>query len=375
MMPALFGGLPRYGPEPERAAEASASMPGVAEAENRSTSKCPRRLSWQGAVARGFLGGLALALVVEFGRVMFGSNEHAVISGLVYRCAQRSGDELERTIRKHGIRTVVNLRGPNPLVPWYVEESQATHRTDIGQEDLSFSAGRLPSTVEARRLIEVLDRAEYPILLHCKRGADRTGLASAIVILLRPHSTLAEARWQLGLRFGHVAFRRPGFLDGFLDQYEEWLRERAHDHSPANFRHWLEYEYIPAGYRCAIEALNLPEYVWVGQPTTLRFRVRNTGTSPWPLRKEKTAGLHFAYGLEDAAGIRITTDRTGLRDTQVSPGESVELVVPLPSLPAAGWYRLLVDMVDEQHLWFYQTGSDLWEWEFEARDEAAPPPG
>src|SRR5262249_3124174 len=155
---------------------------------------------------------------LELGRVFLGTNEHAVIPGLVYRCAQRSGSDLERTIREHGIRTGVNLRGSNPLIPWYIEEAQATLCTGINQEDICFSAGRLPSFVEVRRLLEVLDRAEYPILLHCKRGADRTGLASAVVVLLRPGSTLADARWQLGLRFGHVAYRRPGYLDEFLDE-------------------------------------------------------------------------------------------------------------------------------------------------------------
>jgi hypothetical protein len=314
-------------------------------------------------------------VVLETGRVLVGSNEHAVIPGRVYRCGQLSGASLERTIRRHRIRTVINLRGSNPLVPWYVDEARATLRTDINQEDVSFSAGRAPSVAEIRRLVEALDRADYPILFHCKRGSDRTGLAASIVALLQPGSTLADARWQLGLRFGHVAYRRPAFLDEFLDQYQGWLARGGQTHSPATFRHWMEHGYLPAGYRCEIEPLDLPAYIRVGQPTALRFRVRNTGTENWPLRKEKTAGVHLAYGLEDSAGVKFTTDRSGLRDADILPGQTTEFIVPLPSLPAAGWYRLLVDMVDEQHLWFYQTGSDLWEWEFEARDEVAPPSG
>jgi protein tyrosine phosphatase (PTP) superfamily phosphohydrolase (DUF442 family) len=326
-------------------------------------------------VVGGLLAGLALALVLEFGRVMLGRNEHAVLPGLAYRCAQLTGEQLEQAIRKHQIRTVVNLRGCNPQVPWYVEEARATCQTDAAQEDISFSAGRVPSIIEMRRLVEVLDRTEYPILLHCKRGADRTGLAAAVLVLLQADGTLAEARRQLGLRYGHVALRRPAFLDTFLDQYEAWLSQQAQDHSQTVFRQWLRREYIPAGYRGTIEALDLPAWVPVGKPVALRFRVQNTGTSSWPLRRAKTAGLHLAYVLEDAAGTPLTTDRTGLRDQVVLPGQSIELIVPLPRLKAAGRYRLLVDMVDEQHLWFFQTGSDLWEWEFEARDEVAASAG
>src|SRR5262245_38007736 len=100
-------------------------MPGTEEERTRHTPPRARRLSWPAALAGGLLAGLGLAFAWEFGRVMIGRNEHAVIPGQVYRCAQLTANQLERKIRRHGIRTVVNLRGCNPLVPWYVEEARA----------------------------------------------------------------------------------------------------------------------------------------------------------------------------------------------------------------------------------------------------------
>ena len=81
---------------------------------------------------------------------------------------------------------------------------------DVCQEDLCFSAGRLPAVAEMRRLVEVLDRSERPLLFHCQRGTDRTGLASAVALLLLTDRPYDEARRQLGLRYGHVALRRHG---------------------------------------------------------------------------------------------------------------------------------------------------------------------
>src|SRR5437868_10481343 len=100
-------------------------------------------------------------------------------------------------------------------MPWYEDEGRVTWQRDIQQEDINLSASRMPSASELRRLVEVLDRTEYPILLHCKRGADRTGLTSAIVGLLLTDMPFDQARGQLGLRYGHLALGRPAYLDGF----------------------------------------------------------------------------------------------------------------------------------------------------------------
>src|SRR5262249_47597528 len=133
------------------------------------------------------LGCVAAALApvgAEAYRVMLGSNFHAVVPGRIYRVSQPSAAMLEELIARHGIRTVINLRGNCDPFPWYLEESRVTHRRNVSQEDICLSAGRLPSTHELRRLVEVLEQTEYPIVLHCRRGADRTGLAAAIALLL-----------------------------------------------------------------------------------------------------------------------------------------------------------------------------------------------
>src|SRR2546421_649022 len=80
------------------------------------------------------------------------------------------------------------------------------------------------------RLVEVLDRSERPILIHCHQGADRTGLASVMALLLRPGVPLAETRRQLGLASGHVSIGRTGHVDHFLDLYETWLARTDRPH-------------------------------------------------------------------------------------------------------------------------------------------------
>jgi hypothetical protein len=309
----------------------------------------------------GCLVGLVVSGSWEGYRVLIGHNFHAVIPGAVYRCAQPSGDFLARIVRTHGIRTVINLRGCCDPLPWYLEQSRTANRLNVSQEDLGFSAGRLPSSLMIRQLVEVIDRSDYPFLFHCHKGIDRTGMASTIVLLLQTDTPLAEARRQLGPRFGHVALGRTANIDRFFDLYEEWLAREGREHSRGTFRHWVEEEYCPGECRAALDLLEPvghPGHVPRGQPFTVRVRCRNTSVKPWLFRPESNAGIHVSYVLHDQADRICAMDRAGLFHAEVRPGESIDLVLPFAALDRPGRYLLQVDMVDEQHAFFFQTGSE-----------------
>jgi hypothetical protein len=322
-----------------------------------------RRAAYSGAAL------VALLVLIEAGRVLFGSNFHTVLPGRVYRCCQPTPRAIEEMVASHSIRTVVNLRGTcNPL-PWYLDEARATERLDICQEDICFSAGRLPSVAELRRFIEVLDGCAYPLVLHCRRGADRTGLAAAIVLLLQTDVSFDEAALQLSPRYGHVPLGRPGNLDRFLDQYADWLRAHGRPHTRATFRSWALHQYTAGGCSAALELLSpQPLRVRRGEPAALRVRARNTGVSPWSFRPTVTAGVHVGYHLWDEHDLQVAMDKSGLFDAEVAPGESIEVTLALPALERAGRYRLMVDLSDERQCWFFQVGSEPLEEELEVRE-------
>ncbi|HSQ58029.1 MAG TPA: tyrosine-protein phosphatase [Gemmata sp.] len=171
--------------------------------------------------------GAGIGLSVEAARVFLGSNEHTVIPGKVYRSAQLSEPKLLRVIAEKHLRTVINLRGCCPEMGWYMNDARATFAAEISQEDITLSAKRHPPPSEIRRLIEVFDHTEYPILLHCAAGSDRTGLASTIALLLLTDASLETARRQMWPRYGHFNLGRTGLLDRFFDYYEAALASRG----------------------------------------------------------------------------------------------------------------------------------------------------
>jgi hypothetical protein len=341
-----------------------------AQPADAATQPRPTWRHWLGLTARGACAGLLLALGAEAGRVLVGSNFHTIQPGQFYRCSQPSPERLREFIHAHGIRTVVNLRGCCSSFDWYLGECRASASLDACQEDVCLSAGRLPAPAELRRLVEVIDRSERPLLFHCRRGADRTGLASVVALLLYGDLPYDEARPQLGPRYGHLRLGRQASLDYFFDLYQEWLGREGLGHSRDNFRRFALHDYCPGEYRADIEPLDMPSDISPGEPFPARVRVSNTSVKPWHLRPGTTSGIHAKFLVRDAQGFWVSErmGQAGLLDAVVAPGESIDLTLVVPAPRRLGRYTLTVDLRDEPVCDFFQTGSEPLEWDFEVRE-------
>ena len=154
---------------------------------------------------------------------------------------------LDRTIRREGIKTVLNLRGSNPDQPWYRAERSTTLAAGATQVDVHLASDQWLSRAQARTLVRVLDTSEYPVLIHCEWGSERTGLVAAMAELLRPASTLGDAERQFSLRHLFVRAGNGAVTRDHLDHYERWLRDQGLAHSSDHFRRWISEDYRPGG--------------------------------------------------------------------------------------------------------------------------------
>ena len=71
----------------------------------------------------------------------------------------------------------------------------------------------------------LFDSIKWPALLHCKSGADRAGLMSALYLLMQRNKPVAEASKQLSFRYLHVKQAKTGLLDAFLAAYAPYEAE------------------------------------------------------------------------------------------------------------------------------------------------------
>ncbi len=163
----------------------------------------------------------------------------------MYRSGQMSPSALLRTLHERHVRTVLNLRGPNLRQGWYRGELASTLAAGATQIDLSLSSCVWMSRIQFRTLLRVLDTCEYPVLMHCAWGSERTGMVAAVSKLLSPGSTLADARRQLALQYLYVRLGDGKIMAELLDQYENWLQANHLEHRPEVFRRWVADGYVP----------------------------------------------------------------------------------------------------------------------------------
>ena len=108
----------------------------------------------------------------------------------------------------------------------------------------------------------------------------------------------------------------------------------------------------------AIEVTSADEIVEAGVPVRVGVTLRNTGEAHWLDRNSEIYGIvRVGTHLYDREGTLIAVDHSRHDlPAPVAPGESMALRLEIP-LPAAGEYRLALDLVAEGVTWFENVGS------------------
>lgn len=176
-------------------------------------------------------------------------NWGVVEPGRLYRSNHPLPWQLDAAKRRFGLRSVINLRG---------------HRQDCGSDalgraragelglvhaDAPFESRGAPHKDRILRLVDLLAEMPEPVLIHCKSGADRTGLIAGVWLLLQGRPVEA-ALDQLHWRFGHVSASRTGILDAFFRDYAAFQAA----HGPKPFLDWLRQDYDEVALRAAFQS-------------------------------------------------------------------------------------------------------------------------
>lgn len=190
------------------------------------------------------------SLFVDHAGLRLGWRNWGVVEeGRLYRSNHPLPWQLADAQRRVGLRSVINLRG---------------HRQDCGSDalgraradalglrhvDAPFESRGAPHKDRILRLAGLLAELPEPILIHCKSGADRTGLVAGIWLLLQGRG-VEEALGQLHWRFGHVSASRTGILDAFFREFAAFQAAQG----PKPFLDWLREDYSEEALRAAFKS-------------------------------------------------------------------------------------------------------------------------
>lgn len=178
-------------------------------------------------------------LFVDYGLIRLLYNNRHRVSPDAWRSAQPAPHHIALAARR-GIKTVINLRGDEQTYGTRWLEQQACSRHGIALVDLRLRSRAAPSRAEFKAIKELIETVEFPILVHCKSGADRAGLMSVMIRHVHDGQPMRKAVKQLSLRYGHVRSADTGVLDAVFERYL-----KAEAETDIGFWEWVETDYDP----------------------------------------------------------------------------------------------------------------------------------
>jgi hypothetical protein len=276
----------------------------LSEAPAKDVGTERRRLVWS-------LGTAAVFALLVWGYLSLRANFHVVTAGEIYRSAQPSVADLRETVEDYRIRSIVNLRGSNPEDGWYRREVAASRALQLRHYDVSLRARELPRIGDLLRLLEVLETAPRPLLIHCEQGADRSGFASAVALILDQDAGLERVRRQFSWRY--LVYAKDSVGKQFFDLYRDWLRRTGQQHSRERFLYWVY-------------------NVYQDSDGNLRFNVNRINDQAWQRGRRAVDG--FAFDIDRSRARDLTVVGWAVDERRGSTVKGVQVVFegePLPT--------------------------------------------
>lgn len=158
------------------------------------------------------------------------------LSENVWRTNQPSPDQL-KAWKEKGIKTIINLRGDTDS-SFTALEKDACEKLGLNLHFFKVESRGAPDPEIMHAMYDCFQNLEYPVLMHCKSGADRAGFASVFYKFLIEKVPLIEARKQLALKYLHISAGKTGILGYFWDTYA-----KANEETGIEFWDWVDNVY------------------------------------------------------------------------------------------------------------------------------------
>jgi protein tyrosine/serine phosphatase len=142
-------------------------------------------------------------------------NFHWVSEAEAARSAQPWIGQWRRYLAGNAIRSIVNLRGPQPHLGWWRLETEICRAADITHYDLALNSRGLPTGERLAALLDIFDAAPKPLMIKCSGGQDRTSFAAALYLLHRRGWAAMDAALAQFSRFPYLHFPKTN---------QRWLR-------------------------------------------------------------------------------------------------------------------------------------------------------
>lgn len=178
------------------------------------------------------------AMVIDHGLLRPLWNRPEPFTADAWRGNQPSAGQVHR-LAQRGVRTIVSLRGLGNIGA-SLFEIEAAEKAGVTLISFRMSSRGAPRPARVNELIELMQGIEKPVLFHCKSGADRSGFAAGVYLLVTGQGTVEDAKAQLSWRYLHFKGAKTGLLYEFFCDYQRYCAQ-----TPMGFQQWVNEVYDP----------------------------------------------------------------------------------------------------------------------------------
>jgi protein tyrosine/serine phosphatase len=153
---------------------------------------------------------------------------------------------MEEVVKKYGIKTVISLRGAPENSYWVKPQLEVLQKLGVKFIPASWTTDFFPDRENFLKFAKALKEEQFPILVHCRTGSDRTGEAAAIYSMEFLRQSKEEAiEKNLNFKYWHVKTFHPAKAEFIrrwkgLDQMIE-----TYDVCSPEYRDFAEPKYCP----------------------------------------------------------------------------------------------------------------------------------
>ncbi|MDC0880505.1 tyrosine-protein phosphatase [Hellea sp.] len=191
----------------------------------------------------------------DHGFLRYKFSNHHEIGKKMYRENQPSPKQIKKW-KKLGIKTNINLRGKSDK-GYYLLEKEACDQNSINMIDFHVYSRDVHSIETILNAQKLFSKIEYPAIMHCKSGADRTGFMGVLYKHFYMNEPIEVALSQLSLKYLHIKQGKTGILDFFFLDYLLYSSQRK-----ISFLDWVINVYDPV----ELKAKFMKQ--WSGNPIT-----------------------------------------------------------------------------------------------------------
>lgn len=176
------------------------------------------------------------AMIIEHNVInLFRLNLHR-ISDEAVRSAQPTMWQLRRIVKKYHIKTILNLKGANQNSAYWAFEKEQCQKLGIKLVDIDIYGHSMPDAARIRHAKEIFNAIDYPIWIHCKAGADRSGIYATLYQYFHQNIPLEKTNQLKFWPFGHNKYSSAGSFDFYLAAYFNYQK----DHPEIGLLEWAE---------------------------------------------------------------------------------------------------------------------------------------